>query len=92
MHLPDVAPVSELKRQTGEVIARLERRRRPLLITQHGRGAAVLVDLVSWEKMMDRIDVLSGIGRGEKAIREGRTTSHRAAMRKLEKWLSARKQ
>lgn len=88
MHLPDVAPVIELKRETTKVIARVKRRRKPLLITQHGRGAAVLIDLVSWEEMMDRIDVLSGIARGEKEVREGRSIPHRDAMRKLKKWLS----
>jgi prevent-host-death family protein len=88
MHLPDVAPVIELKRQTTKVIARVRRSRKPLLITERGRAAAVLVDLVSWEQMMDRIDLLAGIARGEQAVREGRTVSHGTAMRRLKRWLS----
>lgn len=91
MHLPDVAPVIELKRETTKVIARVRRRKKPLLITERGRGAAVLVDLVSWEQLMNRIDLLSAIARGEEAIRDGRTTSHKDAMRKLKQWLAAPK-
>jgi prevent-host-death family protein len=88
MHLPDVAPVIELKRQTTKVIAKVKRRRKPLLITERGRAAAVLVDVASWEQLMDRIDLLAGIARGEQAIREGRTVSHSTAMRRLKRWLS----
>jgi prevent-host-death family protein len=88
MPLPDVAPVIELKRQTTKVIARVRRSRKLLLITERGRAAAVLVDLVSWEQMMDRIDLLAGIARGEQAVREGRTVSHGTAMRRLKRWLS----
>jgi len=91
MHLPDVAPVIELKRETTKVIARVARRRKPLLITEHGRAAAVLVDIASWEEMMDRIDLLAGIARGEQAVREGKTVSHADAMQRVRRWGSGPK-
>jgi hypothetical protein len=35
----------------------------------------------------ERIRILKGIARGERAVKEGRVVSHAAAKRRLAKWL-----
>jgi PHD/YefM family antitoxin component YafN of YafNO toxin-antitoxin module len=58
-----------------------------VLITQHGIPTAYLVDVISFEALQNRLRILEGIARGEKAIQEGRTYSHTQAKRRLKRWL-----
>lgn len=76
-----------LKRQTSELLADVEREKRPILITQHGLPSVYLVDVESWELLQRRMDVLEGIARGERAIAEGRTSSHAQAKARMARWL-----
>ena len=80
--------VTTLKRKATEIIAELERDRAPLLITQHGRPAAYLVDVETYEKLNLRIALLEGIARGERAIEQGRVVSHAEAKKRMARWLS----
>jgi PHD/YefM family antitoxin component YafN of YafNO toxin-antitoxin module len=55
----------------------------PVLITQHGRPAAYLVDVETFEGLNQRLAVLESISRGEHAVTEGRVVSHAQARRRL---------
>ena len=79
--------VTTLKRRATEIIAELQQARDSILITQHGRPAAYLVHVGTYEEMNRRLSVLEGIALGEQAIREGRTTSQAEAKKRLSKWL-----
>ena len=79
--------VTTLKRRATEIIADLQEERDPILITQHGRPAAYLVHVATYEEMSRRLSVLEGIALGEQAIREGRTVSQAQAKKRLSKWL-----
>jgi PHD/YefM family antitoxin component YafN of YafNO toxin-antitoxin module len=59
----------------------------PVLITEHGKPSAYLVDVDTYEFMQNRMQILEGISRGERAILENRTFSQAEARRKMKKWL-----
>lgn len=79
--------VTTLKRKATEVIAALQENRDPVLITEHGKPAAVLVDVATFEEMNRRISILEGLALGERAVREGRVITHEQAKTRLRKWL-----
>lgn len=79
--------VTTLKRQATELLSDIERDREPILITQHGLPSAYLVDVVSYDRMQQRMGVLQGIARGELAIAEGRVMSQAQAKNRLTRWL-----
>lgn len=79
--------VTTLKRRATEIISDLQEKRGALLITQHGRPAAYLVDVESFEAMERRMALLEGIARGERALEEGRTVSHTQAKSRMKRWL-----
>jgi prevent-host-death family protein len=80
--------VTTLKRQATRILSDLHDSGEPVLITEHGKPSAYLVDVTSYEFMQDRMQVLEGIARGERAILEKRTFTQSQAKRKMAKWLA----
>jgi len=79
--------VTNLKRNATRILTELLEDRSPVLITQHGIPTAYLVDVVTFEALQHRLRLLEGIARGERAIQDGRISSHAQAKRRLKRWL-----
>jgi len=79
--------VTTLKRQATRLLSELQESGEPILITEHGKPAAYLVDVDSYESLQHRIEILEGIARGERAVFEGRTFTQAEARDKMKKWL-----
>jgi prevent-host-death family protein len=79
--------VTTLKRKATKILSQLENEKAPILITQHGRPAAYLVDVKTSDELQRRLAVLQGIARGERAIEEDRTLSQAEAKARMSRWL-----
>jgi prevent-host-death family protein len=79
--------VTTLKRQATKILAELHVSKEPVLITEHGKPSAYLVDVNDYELTQNRMLILEGIARGETAILENRTFTQSEAKEKLGKWL-----
>lgn len=79
--------VTTLKRHATEILDDLEEDHDPVLITQHGKPAAYLVDVETFENLRQRLAILEGIARGERAIDDGRTLSQTKAKVRMKRWL-----
>ncbi len=79
--------VTNLKRQATKILSDLHETKEPVLITEHGKPSAYLVDVDDYESTQDRMAILEGIARGETAVNEGRTLSHSQAKKRMAKWL-----
>ncbi len=85
--LPTLMPVTDVKRHATDIIGRLQEDRVPVLITERGREAAVLLDVGTYRGMLNRMDLLEAIAKGEQAFRDGKVVSHRALAAELKgKW------
>ena len=84
--LPRLIPITDMKRQGGKVLEALRTDRSPMVITEHGRAAAVLMDIASYEAMTRRYEILKGIEAGEQDIAAGRTLTWEEAKVELRKW------
>jgi prevent-host-death family protein len=51
----DVIPLSDLKINPGKVINQTKETHRPILLTSHGRGVAVVQDLEEYEKDQEEL-------------------------------------
>ena len=79
--------VTTLKRKATKILSQLQNEKAPILITQHGRPAAYLVDVKTYDELQRRLLVLQGVARGERAIEEGRTLSQAEAKARMSRWL-----
>ncbi|EHK9181968.1 type II toxin-antitoxin system Phd/YefM family antitoxin [Vibrio parahaemolyticus] len=79
--------VTSLKRQATKILADLHDTKEPVLITEHGKPSAYLVDVDDYEFMQNRLAILEGIARGERGLADGKAVSHDEAKDKMSKWL-----
>jgi prevent-host-death family protein len=79
--------VTTLKRQATKILADLHETKEPVLITEHGKPSAYLVDVDDYQYMQNRMKILEGIARGEKAVLEGRIYTESEAEKRMSKWL-----
>lgn len=79
--------VTTLKRQATRILADLHETKEPVLITEHGKPSAYLIDVHDFEFMNRRMQILEGIAQGEQAVSEGHTLSSAKACEKMAKWL-----
>jgi len=79
--------VTTLKRQATAILADLHESKEPVLITEHGRPSAYLVDVQDFEFIQNRMRILEGIARGERAVLENKICSQEEAKESMSKWL-----
>lgn len=84
----DLIPVSDFRIRTAEVVAKLKKNKRPIILTQRGRSAAVLEDVREYERRVERLELLEAILDGIRAAERGAVVSHSKAMEELDKVLN----
>ncbi len=53
----EVVPISDLRHRQNEVMAHLNKG--PVILTQHGRGTAVLVSMQQWQEINECLGTMS---------------------------------
>ena len=88
----DIRPVTYLKSRTADLLAQVNKTKRPVIITQNGEARGVLQDTESFESMKAAIAILKLLVQGEEDVRKGDVIPHDVVFRRIEKRLkSARK-
>jgi antitoxin YefM len=83
----DVRPVTEFRANTSSVIDQMHSTKRPVVLTQHGRSAAVLLDVEVYEGMLDEIAFLRDLRVSEDQIAAGQVIAHAEVARLMhDKW------
>lgn len=67
-----VKPISYLKANAAEVLARLAEERAPLVITQNGEAKAVIQDVASYEETQETLALLKILALVNSEIEAGR--------------------
>lgn len=67
-----VKPISYLKANAAEVLARLVEGREPLVITQNGEAKAVIQDIASYDETQETLALLKILALGNAEIEVGK--------------------
>ncbi|MBO6570906.1 type II toxin-antitoxin system Phd/YefM family antitoxin [bacterium] len=69
----DIRSLSDFRANAASFIERVKSERRPLILTQHGKSSAVLIDVEDYQKMLDKIQLLEELSTARKELnnREG---------------------
>jgi prevent-host-death family protein len=72
----DIRPLSEFRSNVAEIIGQVRDTRRAVILTQHGRSAAVLLDVESYEDLLEEVEILRDVHAAETEIAGGRGISY----------------
>ncbi|MDY0341430.1 MAG: type II toxin-antitoxin system Phd/YefM family antitoxin [Coriobacteriia bacterium] len=69
----DIRPLSEFRAEIASFVKRVNDTKRPLVLTQHGRGSVVVVDIAEYAAMRERLETIDDItaARAQLAAGEG---------------------
>ena len=71
----DILPLAEVKSRISAVLRRLRQEGRPIVITQNGKPAAVLMSPDQFDDLLERRRFVASINRGLRDSRSGRVVS-----------------
>ena len=71
----DIVPLSNMKVNPGRVVSQIDKTRRPVLLTNRGRGVAVVQSLKDYETQTEELEFLRGVVQGLMDLEEGREMS-----------------
>lgn len=69
--VPDIIPVTDLRQDAAAALERVRISKKPLVITQRGRAAAVMLSVEEYERTERERELLRLLARGEKEIAAG---------------------
>lgn len=86
----DIRSLSEFRKNSADFLERIKTNKRPIVLTQHGKSAAVLVDVGEFQRMIDKLDLVDELLEAERQIIEGEVVSNEEAKSRirgnLKKW------
>ena len=79
----DIRPLSEVRTGIANFIKQVHDTKRPLIITQHGKGVAVLLDAHEYEAMQEKLELLTDIQISLNQLESGQGINHEGAKEKV---------
>jgi prevent-host-death family protein len=79
----DIKPLSEVRTGIANFIKQVHDTKRPLVITQHGKGVAVLMDVHEYEAIQERLELLTDVQISLNQIENGEGIDHEDAKQKV---------
>jgi prevent-host-death family protein len=75
----DIRPLADFHANLAAVVRHVQQTKRPVILTQHGRSAAVLVDAAEYESLLERAELLEDVRVAEAEVAAGRGVSQTKA-------------
>ena len=72
----DIRSLSDFRANAASYIERVKSKRRPLVLTQHGKSSAVLIDVEDYQKLLDKIQLLEELSTARKELDNDEGINH----------------
>lgn len=79
----DIRPLSEVRTGIANIIKQVHDTKRPVIITQHGKGVAVLLDAHEYEAMQEKLELLTDVQMSLNQLESGQGINHEDAKEKV---------
>ena len=79
----DIKPLSEVRTGIANFIKQVHDTKRPVVITQHGKGVAVLLDANEYEAMQEKLELITDIQISLKQLEDGQGIDHQDAKERV---------
>lgn len=72
----DIKPISYIKAHTAEIVRQVGDNKNPIVVTQNGEAKAVILDVDSYQSLIDTINLMKIISIGDRDVKNGRIVAH----------------
>lgn len=79
----DIKPLSEVRTGFANFIKQIHDTKRPVIITQHGKSVAVLLDAYEYEAIQEKLELLTDVHASINQIENGQGLAHEEAKEKV---------
>lgn len=79
----DIKSLSEVRTGIANCIRQVHNTKRPVIITQHGKGVAVLLDAHEYEAMQEKLELLTDVQTSMNQLEKGEGIDHADAKGKV---------
>ena len=79
----DIQPLSTFRSNAASFVDQVRSTGRPLVLTQHGRSAAVLMDVATYEDLVEELELLRDVREAQAEFKKTSGVSHSAAQKRL---------
>lgn len=79
----DIRSLSEVRTGIANFIKQVHDTKRPVIITQHGKGVAVLLDAHEYEAMQEKLELLTDVQISLNQLESGQGINHEDAKEKV---------
>ena len=79
----DIRPLSEVRTGIANFIKQVHDTKRPVIITQHGKGVAVLLDAQEYEAMQEKLELLTDVQISVNQLESGQGINHEDAKERV---------
>ena len=89
----DLRPLSDLKSRASDIVRQVSETGRPVVLTRHGRGVAVVLSIDVFEEFqqaMHRVALQRAVEDAESDLATGNQVAHEEVKTKLERWASVK--
>lgn len=84
-HSESIKPISYIKSHAADVIEKMNKDQKPLIITQNGEAKVILQDLKRYENEQEALKMLKVIAQGQAEIENGEVVSAKKAFQSIRK-------
>lgn len=84
----DIESLSDFRKKSADFIKCLKEEKQPIVLTQHGKSAAVLMDVSEYERVTRKIEMLEDLLEAKQQVEEGKTYTMEEARKRIDKHLS----
>jgi prevent-host-death family protein len=86
----DIVPVSDFKAQASDWLKRVSETGQPVVITQNGKAAGVLLSPAEFDRLTERARFVAAVSEGLADAKAGRVHSHKSVVAEMKRRFRAR--
>jgi prevent-host-death family protein len=87
----DVKPISYIKTNAADMMDYINEHKNPIIVTQHGEARGVLMDIESYQGMINAFSIMKLIQISEKAIQDGKVYDNESVFSEVRKKIGRKK-
>jgi prevent-host-death family protein len=86
----DIKPISYIKTNAADMIDYINDHKNPIIVTQHGEARGVLLDVESYQSMVNALSIMKLLQVSEKSIQDGKVYDNEEVFSNLRKKIGSK--